>query len=160
MIDEIGKDISGTGFDTNVVGRYHTPYISGGPDVKRLSILDVTDVSHGNANGLGIADFTTRRAYEKFSFEHSYPNSLTSTVPLSVKIPMVLKSDKQAIQAGIKTCNRLDKENVTLLRMKNTNQLELLEVSTNLRAHVEAHSHLDIISEPFFWTFDEQGNLL
>jgi hypothetical protein len=160
LIDEIGKDISGTGFDTNVVGRYHTPYISGGPDVRRLSVLDITDVSHGNANGLGIADFTTQRAYKKMSFEHTYPNALTSTVPLSVKIPMVLKSDKQAIQASIKTCNRLDKQNVTILRMKNTNHLEILEVSACLREYVEAHSHLELVEGPYSWTFDAEGNLL
>ncbi|MDF2501789.1 MAG: hypothetical protein K0Q77_2503 [Anaerosporomusa subterranea] len=160
IIDEIGKDISGTGFDTNVVGRYHTPFISGGPDVKRLAILDITDISHGNANGLGIADYTTKRAYAKLSFEHTYPNSLTSTVPLSVKIPMVLKSDKQAIQACIKCSNRLDKENVAILRMKNTNHLEELEVSVSLREYVEAHPYLEIVSEPYDWTFDDQGNLL
>lgn len=159
IIDEIGKDISGTGFDTNVVGRYHTPYISGGPDVKRLAVLDITDVSHGNANGLGIADYTTKRAFDKFSFEHTYPNALTSTVPLSVKIPMVLKSDKQVIQACIKSSNRLDKENVTLLRMKNTNHLGELEVSVSLTSYIAAHSHLEIISDPYEWFFDTQGNL-
>lgn len=159
IIDEIGKDISGTGFDTNVVGRYHTPYISGGPEVKRLAVLDITDVSHGNGNGLGIADYTTKRAYEKFDFENSYPNSLTSTVPLSVHIPMVLKNDRQAIQACIKCSNRLDKENVALLRMKNTNHLGELEVSVSLIPYVQAHSHLEIISDPYDWTFNAEGNL-
>ena len=81
-------------------------------------MLDITDRSHGNANGLGIVDFTTMRAFNKFIFEQTYPNSLTSTVPASVKIPMVLKNDKQAIQAAIKTCNILDKEKVTMIRIK------------------------------------------
>jgi len=61
VIHEIGKDISGTGFDTNVAGRYHTPFISGGPNITRIVILDLTDKSHGNANCLVIADFTTKR---------------------------------------------------------------------------------------------------
>jgi hypothetical protein len=159
IIDEIGKDISGTGFDTNVVGRFHTPYISGGPDVKRLAVLDITDVSHGNANGLGIADYTTKRAYAKFSFEHTYPNSLTSTVPLSVKIPMVLKNDRQAIQACIKSSNRLDKENVTLLRMKNTNHLGELEISVSLAAYAQSHPYLEIVSDPYELIFNAEGNL-
>ena len=93
IIDEIGKDISGTGFDTNVVGRYHTPYASGGPSITRIAVLDITEKSHGNGNGLGILDFTTRRAFDKFIFENTYPNALTSTVPTTVKIPMVLKND-------------------------------------------------------------------
>ncbi|MRR10268.1 DUF2088 domain-containing protein, partial [bacterium] len=77
IIDEIGKDISGTGFDTNVVGRYHTPYVSGGPTITRIACLDITARSHGNANGLGILDFTTRRAFDKFDFDNTYPKSLT-----------------------------------------------------------------------------------
>jgi hypothetical protein len=159
IIDEIGKNISGTGFDTNVIGRYNSTSASGGPEVKRVAVLDITDVSHGNGNGLGMADFTTRRAYDKFSFEQTYPNSLTSTVPLTVKIPMVLKNDKQAIQACIKSSNRLDKENITLLRMKNTNHLEELEVSLALRAYAEEHSQLEIVSDAYDLPFDAQGNL-
>ena len=110
IIDEIGKNINGTGFDTYAVGRYHTPYISGGPSITRISVLDLTDISHGNANGLGIVDCTTRRAYDKLDFEQTYPNVLTSTVPLSVKIPMVLKNDRQVIEAAIRTCNIVDHE--------------------------------------------------
>lgn len=160
IIDEIGKDISGTGFDTNLVGRYHTPYCTGGPSIKRVAILDVTDISHGNANGLGIVDFTTKRAYDKFDFEQTYPNALTSTVPLSVKIPMVLKSDKQAIQACIKTSNRLDKENITIVRIKNTNKIDVIEVSENLIDYVKEHEYLEVISEPAELPFNEHGNLL
>ncbi|MDR3564302.1 MAG: lactate racemase domain-containing protein [Negativicutes bacterium] len=159
IIDEIGKNISGTGFDTNIAGRYHTPYVSGGPSVARFAILDVTAVSHGNANGLGIADFTTKRAFDKFSFEDTYPNSLTSTIPASVKIPMVLKSDRQAIQACIKTCNCLDKENLTLVRIKNTLTLDEIEVTENLAGHSRENKNLSIISSPYHLAFDASGNL-
>lgn len=160
IIDEIGKDISGTGFDTNVVGRYHTPYCAGGPDVTRLVILNVTDKSHGNANGLGIADFTTRRVFDKFSFENTYPNSLTSTVPLSVKIPMVLDSDILAVQAAIKTSNILDKQKIRLVRIKNTNELGKIEVSECLLEKVRQNPYLSIESDPYELTFDDKGNLV
>ena len=160
IIDEIGKDISGTGFDTNVVGRYHTPYITGaGPQIARIAVLDLTDRSHGNANGLGIVDFTTRRVFDKFRFEQTYPNSLTSTVLLSVKIPMVLRDDRQAIQAAIKTCNILHKEEVTMARIKNTLSLEQIEVSENLAGQVGADKRMEIASSPYELTFDENGNL-
>jgi len=159
IVDEIGKDISGTGFDTNVLGRYHTPYASGGPQITRIAVLDITDRSHGNGNGLGILDFTTKRAFDKFSFEHSYPNSLTSTVPLSVKIPMVLKNDRQAIQAAIKTCNILHKENVRMVRIKNTVSLDEIEVSENLLDEVRENKYLEIVSEPYELIFNEKGNL-
>jgi len=159
IIDEIGKDISGTGFDTNVVGRYHTPYASGGPNITRVAVLDITDKSHGNANGLGIVDFTTMRAFNKFVFEQTYPNSLTSTVPASVKIPMVLKDDKQAIQAAIKTCNILDKEKVTMVRIKNTVSLGEIEISENLLDLARENPNLEIVSSSYDLQFDENGNL-
>jgi hypothetical protein len=159
ILDEIGKDISGTGFDTNVVGRYHTAYASGGPSITRIAALDITDQSRGNGNGLGILDFTTRRAFDKFRFEKTYPNSLTSTVPISVKIPMVLKNDRQAIQAAIKTCNILDKTHVRLARIKNTVTLDEIAVSENLLPEVEANPNLQAVGSPGRLSFNEQGNL-
>ena len=160
VIDEIGKNISGTGFDNNVVGRYHLPHMkSEGPFITRITALDITDASHGNGNGLGIVDFTTDRAFRKFSFEETYPNSLTSTVPASVKIPMVLENDRLAIQAAIKTGNIADFRNVRLGRIKNTLEAHLLEVSENLLPEVHENPRMDILSEPHDLSFDERGNL-
>lgn len=160
IIDEIGKNISGTGFDNNVVGRYHLPHMkSEGPFITRISVLDITEASHGNGNGLGIVDFTTERAFRKFSFEETYPNSLTSTVPASVKIPMVLKNDRQAIQAAIKTCNIADFQRVRLGRIKNTLVAHLIEVSENLFSEVRENSRVEILSGSCELGFDERGNL-
>lgn len=159
ILDEIGKDISGTGFDTNVVGRYHTPYASGGPDITRVAVLDVTDKSHGNANGIGILDLTTRRAFDKMDFEQTYPNALTSTVPTSVKIPMVLKNDRQAIQAAIKTSNVLDRSTVRMVRIKNTVQLGDMEISESLVPYAKHHSNMKVSSELYELHFNEKGNL-
>ncbi len=159
VIDQIGKDISGSGLDPNVVGRYHTGYGSGGPDVTRISILDITEVSHGNGNGLGIGDFTTQRAYEKFDFGETYPNSLTSNVPVSVKVPMVLPTDKYCIQAAIKTCLLWDKTETRLVRITDTLSLSEIEVSENLLAEVEANPLLEVIEGPYELSFDDQGNL-
>jgi hypothetical protein len=159
VMDEIGKDISGTGFDTNVAGRYHTQYISGGPQITRLVVLDLTDKSHGNGNGLGITDFTTRRVLEKFRFDQTYPNSLTSTVPASVKIPMVLESDRHAFQAAIRTTNLVRKEEVRLVRIKNTNEMNEIEISENLVAEARRNPYLEVVSEPYLLPFNAKGNL-
>ena len=159
VIDQIGKDISGTGMDTNVVGRYHTGYGSGGPKVNRISILDISNASHGNGNGLGIADFTTQRAYEKFEFAETYPNALTSNVVISVKIPMVLPSDHYCIQAAIKTCLIWDKTKIRLVRIKDTLSLMELEVSENMLSEVESHPQLEIIQGPYELPFNLNGNL-
>ena len=161
IIDEIGKDISSTGFDTNVVGRFHTPcaYAIGSPDITRIAVLDLTEASHGNANGLGIVDFTTRRLFNKFRFDQTYPNALTSTVPLSVKIPMVLENDQLAIQAAIKSCNIVNKEEVRLVRIKNTIKVDQIEVSGNLLAEVRNHEKQRLLSDPRPLDFDNLGNL-
>lgn len=159
IIDEIGKDISGTGFDNNVVGRYHTPYASGGPDITRIAALDITERSGGNGNGLGILDFTTQRAYDKFDFEQTYPNSLTSTVPMSVKIPMVLSNDRQAIQAAIKTCNIPKKEDVRLVRIRNTLSLKKIEASLSLLPEIGENQNLRVESSAYDFEFKNDGNL-
>ncbi len=159
VIDEIGKEYSGTGFDTNVVGRYHTPYVTGGPDITRIAVLDLTDKRNGNANGIGIVDFTTRRVFEKIKFDQTYPNSLTSTVPQSVKIPMVLESDRHAIQAAIRTCNILDKSDVRLVRIKNTAEITEFEISENLVHEARKIASLDVVGEPYSFEFDSTGNL-
>ncbi|TVR51690.1 MAG: DUF2088 domain-containing protein [Spirochaetaceae bacterium] len=159
VIDEIGKEYSGTGFDTNVVGRYHTPFISGGPDITRIVVLDLTDKSNGNANGIGIVDFTTRRVFEKFKFDQTYPNSLTSTVPQSVKIPMVLESDRHAVQAAIRTCNIVDKKDVRLVRIKNTAETTEFEISESLVAEARANPALELLGESYTLEFEAAGNL-
>lgn len=159
IIDEIGKDISGSGFDTNVVGRYHSPCVSGGPKIHRVAILDITDRSHGNGNGLGMADFTTKRAVDKFRPEQTYPNTLTATLTGGVKIPVTLKNDLQAIQACLKTCNLSDYREARLVRIKNTLFLNEIEVSVNMLATVRNNPNLEIVGSPYSWEFDSNGNL-
>jgi len=160
VLDEIGKNISGTGFDNNVVGRYHVPHMkSEGPFITRMAALDITEASHGNGNGLGIVDFTTQRAFKKFSFEETYPNSLTSTIPASVKIPMVLENDRLAIQAAIKTCNIADFRSVRLGRIRNTLEVHQMEVSENLIPEARANPRMEIVSGPSELAFNELGNL-
>ncbi len=143
--------------DTNVVGRYHTPYAWGGPDITKIIVLDLTAQSHGNANGIGIADFTTRNVYRKFSFEQTYPNSLTSTVQNSIKIPMVLENDRQAIAAAIRTCNRKDPENARMLRIKNTKELEHFSASASLEKEIMEKEGLTITTPFQEISFNENG---
>jgi len=159
IIDEVGKDISGSGFDTNVVGRYHSAWIKGGPNINRVVILDISKKSNGNGNGLGMADFTTRRAAEKFDFAQTYPNTLTATLTGSVKIPMTLPNDRQAIQSCIKTSNLVDWSQVRMVRIHNTLCLEEIEVSENIIPELKGDPRFEILSEPYDLPFDAKGNL-
>ncbi|WP_409968811.1 lactate racemase domain-containing protein [Bengtsoniella intestinalis] len=159
IIDEVGKNISGSGFDTNVVGRYHSEWVSGGPKIKRVVILDISKASKGNGNGIGMADFTTRRAVEKFDFAQTYPNTLTATLTGSVKIPMTLPNDLQAIKSCVKTSNLVDFADVTMVRIHNTLCLDEIEVSENLLPQIRDDARFEILSEPYEMVFDQDGNL-
>lgn len=160
IIDEVGKDISGAGFDTNVVGRYHSPCISGGPRISRLGILDISRHSNGNGNGLGMADFISRRAREKFSGEQTYPNTLTATLTGGVKMPMTLGNDRLVIQACIKVAGLSDMTKARVVRIKNTLCLDSILVSESLLEEVSRHDFMKIEGPPGDFVFDGEGNLL
>lgn len=147
IIDEIGKNISGTGFDTNIVGRYHTPYISGGPEITKLVILNLSNATHGNANGIGMADFTTKKLLNRIDFNQTYPNSITSTVQESVKIPMVLDNERLAVAAAIKTCNIDDMNNVKMVRIKNTKDLNFVYISESLLNKAKCNKNIKIVGD-------------
>ncbi|WP_422484972.1 lactate racemase domain-containing protein [Gudongella sp. DL1XJH-153] len=159
VIDEIGKNITGTGMDTNIIGRYHTPYASGGPNISKIVVLDLTEESHGNANGIGLADFTTSRLFNKMKFDQTYPNSITSTVQISIKIPMVLNTDKLAIQGAIKTSNIEDFNKVRLMRIKNTLDLEYAYISESLYEEAKSNPYLEIVGEMSEFEFNKHGDL-
>ncbi len=159
VIDYIGKNISGDGMDPNVTGRYPTPYASGGPDVNKMVVLDVTKESKGNANGVGTADFTTRRLADKMDFTATYLNGLTSTVCAPTKLATTLESDELAIKAAVKTCNVLDFNDCRLVRIRDTLHLGEIEISTTLLDEARKHPDIEIVSEPYEWTFDSEGYL-
>lgn len=146
IVDEIGKDISGDGMDPNITGRYATPYASGGPDVRRIVVLGLTNKTHGNANGIGMADVTTRKVFEAIEWEKGYANALTSTVLATVNVPMVLESDELAIKAAIKTCNAFDLTKARVVRIKNTLDIKEIWISESLLKEAMAHKDIEIVT--------------
>lgn len=160
IIDQIGKDISGDGMDPNITGRYPTPYASGGPEVSKMVVLDLTEKTHGNANGMGTADFATRRLVNKVNFPMTYANGLTSTVVGPTHMPTVLESDYDAIRAAIKTCNARDLSQAKVVRIKNTLQLGEIMISESLLDQARQTEGITIVSEPAELQFDCDGNLL
>jgi hypothetical protein len=158
VVDQIGKNISGDGADPNITGKYPTPYASGGPRVTKQVVLDLTDETDGNANGIGTADFTTVRAASKMDFGRTYPNGLTSTVVGPVALPMVLPTDRLAFAAAVLTCNAVGRE-PRLMRISNTLRLGEFAVSTALLDDVRVNPDLRVLTEPEPPPFDAAGNL-
>ncbi|HEV8633113.1 MAG TPA: lactate racemase domain-containing protein [Chloroflexota bacterium] len=157
-IDEIGKNISGDGADPNITGRYPTPFASGGPRVTKQVVLDLSPETEGNANGIGTADFTTVRAASKMDLGQTYPNGLTSTVVGPTALPMVLPSDHLALAAALLTCNAVGRA-PRVMRIANTLRLGDFAVSTALLGEVQAHPHLELLSDPRPVPFDDAGDL-
>lgn len=159
VVDVIGKEFSGSSMDPNVTGRFATPYAAGGPRVERLVALDVSDATHGNATGVGMADFTTRRLVGRLDLAAMYANALTSRVPAAVRIPATLDSEREAIQAAVKTCGARDLSRVRLVRIRDTLHLGELWISEALLAEARANPALTVEGEPHELAFDADGRL-
>lgn len=159
VVDEIGKNISGAGMDPNVVKRFTNPKIQEAPIAQNIVALDLSDAAHGNGGGMGLADFTTRRLYNKVDLYETYPNPLTSRISMSTKIPMVMDNDIQAIRAGVKCCFDINTEDPRIIHIHNTLCMGEFYVSENLMAEAQAHPNIEVIGKPEAYKFDENGNL-
>lgn len=159
VLDEIGKNISGTGMDPNVVKRFTNPLIKETPLAQNIVVLDMSKQSHGNGGGMGLADFSTRRFYDKLDLYETYPNPLTSRVSMSAKIPIILDNDRQAIGAGVKSCFDIDIEKVRIIHIHNTLCLSEFYISESLLPEALANPEIEVAGEPEAYRFDENGNL-
>jgi hypothetical protein len=163
VVDLMGKDISGSGMDTNVIGRM---MIRGSaeferPRIANLAVLDVSESSHGNAIGVGLADFIPFRILERIDLRSAYVNAMTSGLggPQRGQIPMAMPTDRSAVAAALLTCGRADVERARVVRMRSTLDLEDLLVSESLREQVEADDRLSVCGEPVPMGFDERGRI-
>ncbi len=162
VVDEIGKNFSGTGVDPNISGTWSTEFGSGGLKVKRTCFLDLRDSSHGNANGMGLADIITKRIFDKLDLDVIYTNCFTSTVLRSGMMPPVVADDREAIQACIRTANQIDREHVRMVRISNTLHIGTIMLSESYYEDVKAGKYPGVtaLSEPEALEFTEDGTLL
>lgn len=159
VVDRIGKEFSGSGMDPNVTGRFATPFASGGARIERLVALDLSDATAGNGNGIGMADFTTRRAVSRLDLVAMYANALTSRVTPSVRIPAAMDTDREAILAAVKTCGARDLARVRLVRIPDTLHLRDLWISEALVDEARAHPAVEVVGPLRELTFDAEGRL-
>jgi hypothetical protein len=159
VIDRMGKEYSGTGMDPNITGRASTPYVETRQRVARMVVLDLTGKTHGNATGMGLAEFTTRRFFDKIDFEATYANHITSTAVAHAKVPMLMESDRLAVQVAVKTCNLPDRGAVRLVRIPNTLHLEHIRISESLLDEARAQPGITVLGELEPWAFDARGDL-
>lgn len=159
IVDQIGKEVSGAGMDPNVIGRYFAKGLSGGLQVRQIALLDLTDASHGNFLGTGLADFITRRVYNKIDLDVTYANCLTCLRANSAYLPVILDNDRQAIAGAIMFCYGIDRTKARVIRIKNTLELSEIEVSESMLDEVRENPELTLLSNARDLPFDAQGNL-
>ena len=161
VVDKIGKNFSGDGMDPNISGRFVQPqYCSGGIDAEKVVILDLSDETHGNAQGIGLAEVTTRRLFNKMKLEMTYPTGVTNTFLHLMKIPMIMDNDREALQLALCCCpDAEDQNNMKMIRIPNTAHIDVIEISEGMLPLAKANPNIEILSEPYELAFDENGNL-
>ncbi|MDD5168590.1 MAG: lactate racemase domain-containing protein [Syntrophales bacterium] len=161
IVDRMGKNISGSGMDTNVIGRI---MFIGEKEpeerkITRIIACDLTEETHGNAMGIGLADFTTRRLVSKIDMAATITNAITAMVPEKARIPIVMGTDREAVAAALKTIGAVEPAEARIVRIKNTLEIADLDISEALYREIGGRKDLNVIRDLGGLVFDGDGNL-
>jgi hypothetical protein len=163
VVDEIGKNISGSGMDTNVVGRKRAfrmqPPPAGIPSMRLIYVRGLSDKTHGNASGLGLADFTSTRLIQSMNYRATVINCLTAGYPEGAFLPVHFATDREVLDAALAIIGTRPPEQARILRIRNTLQLEELDVSEPCLEEKERQTEFTAIGRPRPLEFDAAGNL-
>jgi len=161
IVDTFGKDISGIGMDSKVTGRHRdaTGDFSISPHVKRIFVRDMSPGSDGNANGIGLADVTTKRLVDSIDIRKTYINAITAISPEKAAIPIHYVTDREALEVCARTIGVDPLEKARIIRIKSTARLEKMQISRAIETEILLNSDLKITSPWKPFVFDKEGNL-
>jgi hypothetical protein len=160
IIDRIGKDISGLGMDSNVVGRYYTGPTGQPPAIQRIVVRDLTDETEGNAVGIGMADVVLRRVADRMDRVKTYMNCITAKTPEGARIALTVDSDRQALDVAISCCLQVDPAHARIARILDTKHLEWFYASAAVLADLEGHGSSEVVGPVRPIGFDEEGRFV
>lgn len=160
VIDRMGKEISGAGFDPNITGRNHR-WVEGfdDPRVNKIVVLDLTDATHGNATGVGAADVITRRLFDRIDYGATWANVITSNYLDGGAIPIVMHTDREAVALGAKTALRVESGDARIVRIRDTLTLGTIMVSEPMLEEVRAHPDMEALGAPEPFAFTRDGRI-
>ncbi len=156
IVEQMGKDVSGSGMDTNVIGFTRRLVITGQVAVP-LAVLELTEKTEGNAMGIGLADLTTRRLVEKIDYRATYTNVLATGIYSAGRVPVTLENDKAILDAVIHRMEHPEKARI--IRIMNTLQLDQFLATEALIGEVLRQEQLEVCGELIETCFDEKGNM-
>ena len=161
IVDEMGKNISGTGMDPNVIGRgmQQEKVKLDVPDILRLFVRNLTEETHGNAIGIGYADFTTDRLVAKIDPASTWTNVLASVAPTEAHVPIHYPSDREAIETALATCGTTPTDEMRIVRIRDTEHIDTMLVSESVWDDLSDRDDVEQCGETRKMTFDADGNL-
>lgn len=144
---EIGKDVSGAGFDPNILGRSSVlkTFVLHIPKYQRLVLTNVTSASHGNGIGVGLFDVITKQAAQQLDLDAMYANAIACNCLVDASIPCTVEDEETAVRVALKCCRGIDRDNPKIIRIQNTLHLEYIEVSPALLDDVRADPRLTLV---------------
>ncbi len=165
IVDELGKDISGSGMDTNVIRRKHWADTRIGEIVERpaplrVFVRDLTAATEGNAAGIGLADFALTRLANKVDWRKTRMNAITATRPRGAMVPVLCENDAEAIEAALASAGVGDTAGARLVRIRNTRCLSHMHVSETLMPCARADASVAYGTEAFSLAFNHNGMLI
>ncbi len=160
VIRRIGKDISGDGYDPNVLGKPCSEFVrNDDPYVNKAAVLDLTEATHGNASGVGTVEVITKKLYDKIDFRATYANAITTTGLGIAKVPMVMENEKEAIMTLTGAANASSDVQTRMIIVTDSLHVSEFYISEALLEEAGRHPQIEILSEPFELEFNEKGDL-
>jgi hypothetical protein len=163
VIDAMGKNISGSGMDTNVIGRKYNDHAAAEkefPKVTRILVRDLTPETHGNAAGIGMAEYCHQRIIDQMNVEATVINCMTGNAPSGAAIPVHFATDRECLDKALQTVGFVEPQNARVLRVRDTLHLGELLVSEAFAAEMESRDDLSVLATAADMEFDAQGDLL
>ena len=160
IVDRIGKNISGVGMDANVVGRKYNDHTATSQDqtrCRRILVRSLTKETHGNATGIGMAEFTTQRCVDQIDSESTRINCITGMHPEAAMIPITLPTDAAAVDSALQTIGMIEPENARVIQISDTLHLTRVRVSEAYFADVQKSKHLRLDGDPYAFPLDAAG---
>lgn len=162
IVDEIGKEISGSGMDTNVVGRkraFRNEPPKDQPTMRFIFIRGLSAHTHGNAAGIGMADFTTSRLVKAMNYQATVVNCVTSGYPEGANLPVHMDTDRQVVDAALNILGTRQAKDARIMHIRNTLKVEKVEVSEPCLAELKPRTEFKVLDAPHELAFDAAGNL-
>ncbi len=160
IVDRMGKDISGLGMDPNIIGRLKIP---GQPEpetpkIKSIVVCDLTEETHGNALGVGLADVATMKLLDKLDFEAMYANAYTTTFLERAKCPVIAQNPQKAFDFAVRSCGRIEPDKLKVIRIRDTLHLDEVFVSDAVAQKLDSQKDVEITGT-HLELFDSHGQL-